>query len=247
MLSFVNITTGWWSAPSFTIAKCAVKETSVDAFSASLNLHDYVALLYCDSMSHSHIILAVRCHITNWYCNSSDCHLCTTWGTLGSDSNNLCSLLQSEISMNSDPYKFFLNFPMAHITEAISTTKLCPDFSSGDNVDIEMEYIGCRSIPSRDLSNSHFLLYFSCASNFLASYEIYACRSTSPIPSLDQSVLVYNLLDGSGLDKLGPDKISFFNLSINLWSFGFHRFYISSIFSFWDSVPGWGWFDKIYF
>ena len=56
---------------------------------------------------------------------------------------------------------------------------------------------------------------------------------------------MYNLLEGSGLDKVGPDKISFFDLSINLWSYGFHRFCISSIFSFWYSVPGWGCFEKM--
>ena len=35
MFYFVNITTGWWSASSFTIDGCAAKETSVDAFSTS--------------------------------------------------------------------------------------------------------------------------------------------------------------------------------------------------------------------
>ena len=78
MFYFVNRTTGWWSAISFTVAECADMDTSVDAFSTSLPLHNYVALLYCDSMSHPHIILSGLCHITNWYCNNSAFHLCTT-------------------------------------------------------------------------------------------------------------------------------------------------------------------------
>ena len=65
--SFVNRTTGWWSAPSFTIAYFSANETSVDAFSMSLSLQYSVALLYRDSMSHSHIILVCRCQITNFY------------------------------------------------------------------------------------------------------------------------------------------------------------------------------------
>ena len=86
MLSFVNSTTESWYNPSFTIYACVAKETSVDAFSTSIFLHDYVALFYRDSMSHYHIILSGRCHITNWHCNISSFHLCTTWGTLSSDS-----------------------------------------------------------------------------------------------------------------------------------------------------------------
>ena len=87
MLSFVNRITGIWYAPYFINSDCAAKETSVDVFSTSFSLHNSVALLYCNSMSHSHIIFAVRCYITNWYCNNSSRHLCTTWGTLASESN----------------------------------------------------------------------------------------------------------------------------------------------------------------
>ena len=85
MFYFVNRSTVWWSTPSFTIDGRASKETSVDTVYTSLFLHAYVDFLYCDSMSHSHIILAGRCHITNRYCSSSARHLCTTWGTLASD------------------------------------------------------------------------------------------------------------------------------------------------------------------
>ena len=62
MFSFVNITTDRWSASSFTIYECDSKKTSVDTLSTSLLLHNSVALLYCGSMSHSHIILAGICH-----------------------------------------------------------------------------------------------------------------------------------------------------------------------------------------
>ena len=49
-----------WSATSFTIYDCADKDTSVDAFSTSLYLHGYVALLQCYRISHSHVILSGR-------------------------------------------------------------------------------------------------------------------------------------------------------------------------------------------
>ena len=55
---FVNRTIGLWSALSSATSKCATKDTSVNAFSTSLSLHNSVALLYCESMSHSHIILS---------------------------------------------------------------------------------------------------------------------------------------------------------------------------------------------
>ena len=42
-LSFVNSTTGVWSAPSFTNADYSDKYTYVDAFSASFSLHDFVS------------------------------------------------------------------------------------------------------------------------------------------------------------------------------------------------------------
>ena len=102
-------------------------------------------------------------------------------------------------------------------------------FSSGDTVDLKMKEISRRRIPSRDLSNSHFPLTFSCDSGFIAYSGTSACRRTAPILSLDWSVLMYNLLEGSGLAKVGPDKISFFNRSSNIWSSIFHRFCISSI------------------
>ena len=73
--------------------------------------------------------------------------------------------------MNPDPQKYFLDFPMSHLTATASPTKLCLEFSSGDTVDLEMKDIGRRRIPSRDLSNSHFPPSFSCASDFLASSD----------------------------------------------------------------------------
>ena len=103
--SFVNSTTGIWSAPYFINAECATKDTPFDAFSTSFSLHDSVDLLYCDSILHSHIILSGRCHIMNWCCKTSDSHLCTTCGTLASDSKIFCSPLQPDSNMNSDPNK----------------------------------------------------------------------------------------------------------------------------------------------
>ena len=99
--------------------------------------------------------------------------------------------------MNYAPYRYFLNSPMAHITTADYTTKKCLHFSCGDIIDTEMNKIGHRRIPSRDLSNSHFRQAFSCASAFLDSSESYSWRSTSPILSLNQSVSIYNHQYGS--------------------------------------------------
>ena len=79
---------------------------------------------------------------------------------------------------------------MSELTEVAYTTKLCLEFSSGDTVDIEMKEIGRIWITSRDLSNSHFTSYFSCASDFIASYKKSSCISTDPIPSLEESVLM---------------------------------------------------------
>ena len=139
MLYFININTVWWSAPYLTIDGFASKENYVDALATSLFLHNYVALMYRDSMSHSHIILSGWCRITNWYCNNSYRNLCTIWVKQASDPKNFCIPLQSESTVNYYPYKYILNFPMTHLTVAASLTKLCLDFSSGDIVDIEMK------------------------------------------------------------------------------------------------------------
>ena len=134
------------------------------------------------------------------------------------------SPLQYDSTSNSDPHMYFLNFPMAYLTVAVSTKKLCLEFYSRDTFDIEMKDIGCRHIPSRDLSNSHFPPYFYCASDLPASSETSTFRSTSPIPWLDQSFLMYNILERSDLAELVPDKTSFFNHSSSLYSSGFYRF-----------------------
>ena len=125
---------------------------------------------------------------------------------------------------------------MAHLTSADSPTKLCIEFSSGNTVYLDMKEIGRRRIPSRELSNSHFPPYFYCSSAFLPYTGKSPCIITTPIPSLDQYVFIWDLLDGSVIAKLGPDKISFFNRSRNLCSSGFHGFCVSSISYFLDSV-----------
>ena len=117
-----------------------------------------------------------------------------------------------------------MKFSIDHLTVAAYPKKRCLEFSSGDTDDIHMIDIGRRLIPSRDLSNSQFPYSFSCASDFIDSSETSAYRITSPIPSLDQYVLMQKLLEGSVLAKLGPDKIYFFNLYSNLYSSGLHRF-----------------------
>ena len=70
----------------------------------------------------------------------------------------LFSLLQSASNVNYGPRKYFMNFPMDHLTVAASPPKLCTDLSIGENIDIDMKDTGRICIPSRDLSNSHFLM-----------------------------------------------------------------------------------------
>ena len=89
------------------------------------------------------------CHITNRYCNNTDCHLCTTWSTLASDSNIFFIPLQLDNTVNASPCNYFLNFPIPRRTVAASTKKLCLGFSIVDTVDLEMKEIGHRCIPSR--------------------------------------------------------------------------------------------------
>ena len=180
ILSFVNRTTVRLSTPYFTNSQCSSEDTSIDAYSTSSFLHDSVDFLYLNSILRSHIILSERYYIKNWYWNNLACHLCTRWVTLASGLKNFCSPLQLYSIVNSDPHKYFSNFPIYHLTVADSPTKLCLKLSRVDIVDLEMKQIGRRHIPYRDFSNSQFLQYFSCASNFLVSPESYACKRLPP-------------------------------------------------------------------
>ena len=90
-LSFVNSTTVWWYFNLVSISGCVDKDIYVGEFSTSLSLRNSVELLYCYSISHSHIIIAVRCHIKNWCCTNLAWHMCTTCGTLASHSKILKS------------------------------------------------------------------------------------------------------------------------------------------------------------
>ena len=58
-----------------------------------------------------------------------------------------CSSIQYDSTVNYAPYKYFLNFTIAHLIAAASPTKLCLDFSSGSTVDLDMKEIGRRRIP----------------------------------------------------------------------------------------------------
>ena len=121
----------------------------------------YLILCICRIVTACHTpknILSGQGHIKNWYCNNLARHLCTTLGTLAYDSNNFCISLKYDSKVNYDPHKYLMNFPMAHITVADSTTKIYLHFYIGDTVDVEMKEIGRRRIPSRDLSNSHLTL-----------------------------------------------------------------------------------------
>ena len=104
-LYFVNSTTVWWSITLVSSDGCANKDIYVGELSISFYLHNYLALLYRGVISPPHIILVGWCHITNWYCNNLDHHLCTTCGTLSSNSKNFCSPLQYESTINYKPHK----------------------------------------------------------------------------------------------------------------------------------------------
>ena len=67
-------------------------------------------LLYCGRISHSPIIIYSWCHIINWYCNNSACHLCTTWGALAYDSNIFSVHYNQIAQLNILPTSTFQNF-----------------------------------------------------------------------------------------------------------------------------------------
>ena len=188
MIFFVN--SRWVICCRFTWYACTHNNTYIYAYFISFSLQYYMALFYCNSMPYSHIILAGKYYIKNCYCNNSSCHMRITWGTLASYSNNFCSTLKSDITVNYATHKDFLKLPMTHLNAADSPTKLCIEFYSGNTVDLETKGICCSCIPSKDLSNSHTPPYFYCDSEFLASTESSACRSTSSIPYLGQTVLM---------------------------------------------------------
>ena len=83
--------------------------------------------------------------------------------------------------MKYDLQKYFLNFPVTHLTADASPTKLCLEFSSGDTIDLKMNEIGHRRIISRHLKNSHFPLSFYCASDFLVSDDSSYWKISAPI------------------------------------------------------------------
>ena len=107
--------------------------------------------MYHDNISHSYNISAGQFQITNWHCNNLALHLCTTWGTLASDSNKFCSALQLDSTVNYVTHKYFINFTMDQHTATASPKRLYLEFSSGYTVDIEIKEIYHRRIPSRDL------------------------------------------------------------------------------------------------
>ena len=94
------------------------KYTFVDSF-YTLFFAAYVALLYVDILSNSHIILSDQCPIMNWYCFNLGFHLCTTRGELASEKKipvNFNHTLWSNIppGILSGIYKLFtlLNLPI---------------------------------------------------------------------------------------------------------------------------------------
>ena len=95
---------------------------------------------------------------------------------------------------------------MVQINADASPKNICLEFFNFNTVDLEMKEIGRRRITSRYLSKSHLTLFFYFASEFIASAESYSYRSPTPIISLNQSVLIYNLLYGSGITKLICNK-----------------------------------------
>ena len=105
---FLNRTTGWWSALSFTISGCDSKDTSVNASSKSFSLHNYLYLLYYNMILHYHVILAGQYHIINWY----------TLGTAASDSEKQIITIKLYSTVNSVPQNYFLNFFIYHLNMA---------------------------------------------------------------------------------------------------------------------------------
>ena len=114
----------------------------------------------------------------------------------------------------------------------------CLQLSCGDTVAIYMKEIVHNHSPSRYISNSNFTLYFYYASAFLDLDDYSDLRITAHITSLEQYVLILNLHDRYGIYKVGPDTISYFILSVNIWSHAVQSLCISSISSFKYILPG---------
>ena len=101
-LYIVNSTITWWYVTLVGSDGCSEK------YFYWLILHIIVPprdLLYCDSIVHPPIILYGHLHITNWYFKNSTSHLCTTCGTLASDSKDFFIPLKSVSTVNSVPHK----------------------------------------------------------------------------------------------------------------------------------------------
>ena len=115
----------------------------------------YIALSYCDSMSHSHSILTIWLQITNKYFRHLYHHLCATWGMLASESNIFLYISIRQFDelcspwILSDPF----NWPPDSICVSLKYFSL---FYSCDTFNLEMKVIGNNYSPSRYLSNFHF-------------------------------------------------------------------------------------------
>ena len=149
----MNSTTGEWPINIFTSDACAAKTTSIDEFPTSFFIQGSVEFLYCDRMPHYHIIIYGLCLntigiATFWIATYV---LCTTWGTLDSDSKHFCSPLKSYSTVKSSPKNYFMNLPISHLNAAASPKNMCLDLSSGETVSIERREIGHKRSPSRDL------------------------------------------------------------------------------------------------
>ena len=79
ILCFLDSSVDRLSIPFFTSAECDIKDNYVDTLFAPFFVQYYVALLYCDIISHSHIILYGWYQIMNWY-NKTFLDTCGTRG-----------------------------------------------------------------------------------------------------------------------------------------------------------------------
>ena len=77
---------------------------------------------------------------------------------------------------------------MDHFNADSFPSNICINFSSGNTVDLNTKEIFRRKITSKDWSNLQFTLLFSCAYDLIDSVDTSACRITTLVTLLDQSV-----------------------------------------------------------
>ena len=125
ILFFVNRTTVKWSSPSFTNSECATNDTSVYAFSKLLSLHNSVAFIIIVTAYFTPTSFLLAGAIIWIGTAKIRLDTCVPHGVHWPLIRRFYIKIQSDITVNSYPHKYFLNYSMDHLTAASSPTKRC--------------------------------------------------------------------------------------------------------------------------